>query len=76
MSQPDGGPAFPTDTYFDEVRDGQMHGMSLRDYFAAKALPALIGEGMKIHHATLAAYRVADLMLAEREATHVESSEA
>jgi hypothetical protein len=38
----DGGPAFPTDDYFDEKRYGVLSGMSLRDYFAAKAMQAEI----------------------------------
>jgi hypothetical protein len=33
-----GGHAFPTDAYYDERRHGVEEGMSLRDYFAAKAL--------------------------------------
>jgi hypothetical protein len=45
----DGGPAFPVGEEFDE-RSGDVTrysspGMSLRDYFAAKAMQALIAEG-------------------------------
>ena len=37
MNNPDGGPAFPT------ANGGSVDdGMTLRDYFAAKAMPALI----------------------------------
>ena len=38
-SDKDGGPAFPA-MHFD-LGDGE-HGMTLRDYFAAKAIPAVI----------------------------------
>lgn len=72
----DGGPAFPTDEYFDEKKLGQIWGMTLRDYFAAKALmgmtastPILDRTSDKINHAgwATAAYRFADAMLKERE---------
>jgi hypothetical protein len=44
-----GGPAFPCDAIFGRDDDGRpseinSEGMTLRDYFAAKALPALIAE--------------------------------
>ena len=66
----DGGPAFPENRW-DQI------GMTLRDYFAAKAMPQLIqiihgnhasigsNEGMK--SAAEAAYGVADAMLKARE---------
>jgi hypothetical protein len=38
LKEPDGGPAFPRDDYYDEKRYGQTDGMSLRDYFAGQAL--------------------------------------
>jgi len=66
MSDKTGGPAFPAHTI-------AMHeGMSLRDYFAAKAMQALLPDAME-HNATegklaLAAYRMADTMLKAREA--------
>ena len=53
MSSDNGGPAFPEiDTYHDTDRDTRepfshvqsAGGMSLRDYFAAKALPASLAE--------------------------------
>ena len=45
MSKDTGGPAFPCDltSYDDEVRI-QYQGMTLRDYFAAKAMQSLILE--------------------------------
>lgn len=62
-----GGPAFP-------VSDPCEHaGMTLRDYFAAKALPTCISlaqnrdGGWDAISAATAAYAVADAMLEERE---------
>ena len=61
----DGGPAFPTQV-------ASYEGMTLRDYFAAKAMQGLlIGiESGKEHQAALIpkiAYDMADVMLKERE---------
>ena len=60
-----GGPAFPA-THFD-LTEGE-HGMTLRDYFAAKALQALTMQGQK-HLKTIAedAYMMADAMLEARK---------
>ena len=78
----DGGPAFPTPY---ETRDGDTFstcyegGMTLRDYFAAKALQGLLAlpneEGARVYktmesiHRVIAitAYAYADAMLRERE---------
>ena len=67
----DGGPAFPVlevtqdDTY--QNIEIQHAGMTLRDYFAAKAMMAL-GAGDYKYRANLAsdAYAMADAMLLER----------
>ena len=63
-----GGPAFPT------VMVGRPErGMTLRDYFAAKAMQAQIGNPLKLGddegHRLIAerAYRMADAMLRHRE---------
>ena len=72
-----GGPAFPETEYYDEKPTGLQPGMSLRDYFAAQALPAVIaaylqanGNGCAADHALrnipALAYEYADAMLAER----------
>jgi hypothetical protein len=58
-------PAFPT-----QFADNE--GMSLRDYFAAKAMQGLIASndeeaGDRITEIPEYAYRIADAMLAERE---------
>ncbi len=83
MAKPDGGPAFPASVA--EIQGIATHsgefalaGMSLRDYFAAKAMTALIdvestadlGQGRcTFDHSVVAreAYQIADAMLAERE---------
>ena len=57
-------PAFPS-----EISSG----MTLRDYFAAKAMQALLSDSdwrqdMDIKDTALAAYKTADAMLKEREA--------
>lgn len=69
---PDGGSAFPKLYYSDGT------GMSLRDYFAAKALHAVIdayivGNGPTVgtdhlpRNCAAHAYRIADAMLAEKD---------
>ena len=63
-------PAFPL-TEHTLIGDGR--GMSLRDYFAAKALPALIeqnglGECYSPEYSAKEAYEYADAMLKAREA--------
>ena len=75
MSKNDGGPAFPTALWDGHTvtSDGKQHltqvgGMTLRDYFAAKAMQAMV-----THYGTRdmddcppLAYELADAMLAER----------
>ena len=68
-------PAFPTETAF-----GYQFGMTLRDYFAAKAMQGLIAHEQKASHLSganigdfdarvaFAAYRYADAMMSRREA--------
>lgn len=72
MKPEDGGPAFPHDAR--DMGKSAANGMSLRDYFAGQALPAvyaacdLRAEGDRRSPRTVAkvAYAVADAMLAER----------
>ena len=65
-----GGPAFPRPFSLDNDnrKAWSQDGMTLRDYFAAKAMAALIP--MQFHHdageLSAAAFRIADAMLAER----------
>ena len=65
-----GGPAFPTPRY--ERGDMYSLGMTLRDYFAAKAIQGIIGTeaegGMLYDRVAEVAYMYADAMLKAREA--------
>lgn len=54
-----GGPAFPTGTAY--------QGMSLRDYFAAKAMQGLMDAPMSNAEIADEAYQMADLMIKARE---------
>jgi hypothetical protein len=58
-----GGPAFPTGTAF--------QGMTLRDYFAAKALQGVLAadteELLSVDAIASVSYRIADAMLKERD---------
>jgi len=79
----DGGPAFPVEREMDErgnsgcVRSFMFPGMSLRDYFAAKAMQGELacqspelGEystGASVAGLAQVSYEIADAMLAERE---------
>jgi len=68
-----GGPAFPTKNYKAVVPEatGYAEGMTLRDYFAAKAMHAILSNPEYIgEDAALAdqSYNVADAMLKARDA--------
>lgn len=70
MAKKDGGPAFPNTS--DSSGYGRATGLSLRDYFAAKAMQAIIaGEGAtgQYHEDSVAesAYEMADAMLQGRD---------
>jgi len=62
VSQPidDGGPAFPT---MDPNEHYRLMGMTLRDYFAGKAIEALIVRGWGLEAASGKAYEIADEMI-------------
>lgn len=73
-----GGPAFPTDNYaaIVPISTGYSEGMTLRDFFAAKAMQGLMGREwshLKVADAELFAvwakgsYFAADAMLVARE---------
>ena len=82
MSKDNGGPAFPCEGGRTVMSGNAMHktlpsdGMTLRDYFAAKALPGLLatcerepgGATSSLSASALAAasYEMADAMLLER----------
>lgn len=76
-----GGPAFPMSGF--DMRHGQpvqavyQHGMTLRDYFAAKALPSILNPNpvtgqyalvTDFEDCAITAYKMADAMLKAREA--------
>lgn len=71
----DGGPAFPTDEYFDQKKTDQQPGISKRDFFANRALPfccmAITDATLSIEeHARWAserAYVIADAMMQARK---------
>lgn len=81
MAENDGGPAFPSSADTAEGHAMKDFGMSLRDYFAAKAMQSLIHEGGEVRVHTedgilvlpaskgipKVAYQYADAMIAERE---------
>lgn len=56
-------PAFPTWI----TDDSMAHGMTLRDYFAASAMHAYIGNFTNEYELVRSAYALADKMLQERE---------
>jgi len=62
-------PAFPTNQYANGISpSGFDTGMTLRDYFAAKAMQALIDKEAFFDDVAESAYKVADHMLRVREA--------
>ena len=62
-----GRPAFPTTQYINGISpSGHDVGMTLRDYFAAKAMQAL-AQGNYFDATARQAYMIADAMLRERE---------
>ena len=66
-----GGPAFPTEVWDSEGVPQHTEGMTLRDYFAAKALQGFIGtifeEDMNFDQVANFVYGYADAMLKARE---------
>ena len=76
MNKDNGGPAFPlADSNAEYMNTSRQacNGMTLRDYFAAKAMPSLLNErGIKeiavsgAEGFAQACYLIADAMLAER----------
>jgi nicotinamide riboside kinase len=73
MSNNTGGPAFPVsltneqEVKWDSAGLGCANGMSLRDYFAAKAMQALIDNDALFSAIPQQAYVLADQMLKARE---------
>ena len=74
MSANDGGPAFPVTRYVNvdgETHESKPQGMTLRDYFAAKAMEGTAaskeGSTMGFHEIASWSYKMADAMLKARE---------
>jgi hypothetical protein len=65
MNNNTGGPAFPHK--LDDLKDPDTTGMTLRDYFAAKAMQGLMDAAMPMPEIAEAAYDMADAMLKARE---------
>ena len=69
----DGGPAFPNDCHPSNNPDGKLgyRGMTLRDYFAAKAMQGILTSTKDPRNNDKVivgmAYHIADAMLKERE---------
>lgn len=72
MAKSNGGPAFarpksPRGEFTDSVVPGAQDGMSLRDYFAAKAVAALEDKAAGDYEWLAAnAYKISDALLSER----------
>jgi hypothetical protein len=76
MDKKDGGPAFPVSSYVNamgQTFDSSVQGMTLRDYFAAKAMQGCIAglatksDDLSYEGCASLAYQMADAMLKERE---------
>jgi hypothetical protein len=70
MSIRDGGQAFPLPTAYypnGELLHGGWDGMSLRDYFAAKAMQGMLQRTLAPQEISQVSYIIADAMLAARE---------
>ena len=73
MSKETGGSAFPTTQYSNSISPtGHDHGMTLRDYFASKALDVSMNQvrnyyGIKHEEVAVWCYQMADAMLKARE---------
>ncbi len=72
MSTNTGGPAFPQCSYNMKGGYDITGGMTLRDYFAAKAMQGMLAasENYSTSELALYAYDVADAMLKQREASN------
>jgi hypothetical protein len=70
-----GGPAFPCEFDYSKTSGEGSTGISVRDYFAAKAMQSLVSilgskpyeEWQTVHWLSLSAYSIADAMLKERK---------
>ena len=65
-------PAFPLHNHGVQTLGMHISGMTLRDYFAAKAMPAILDQmdvciGQELTNSAWIAYQMADAMLKARE---------
>lgn len=72
MTEDTGGPAFPNQIKIIDEKFAELRGMTLRDYFAAKAMQGLLGSGtyeglVNIADVALYSYKMADAMLKVRK---------
>lgn len=72
MSKNTGGPAFPRQPHrlANGMLEGNNEGMTLRDYFAAKAMQGMLTDDYRTSDFGMYAedaYRMADAMIVERE---------
>jgi len=71
MSKETGGPAFPVHPGMASALgccpSSTDTGMSLRDYFAAKAMPTGLAHATTVQGASIYAYQVADAMMEARK---------
>jgi len=68
MTTNTGGPAFPLHNHGAQTLGLEITGMTLRDYFAAKAMQALIDNDGLFSEIPTQAYALADAMLKARDA--------
>jgi hypothetical protein len=70
MTDKTGGPAFPGVRWVQQGDKVNPEGMTLRDYFAAKAMQAIFKDGVanqsKVEDLARLSYLMADVMLRER----------
>ena len=69
MEKETGGPAFPRPAVFTKTHglaSVEQDGMTLRDYFAAKAMQEMVNEYDDFDFMAQTAYAMADAMLKER----------
>jgi hypothetical protein len=68
LNSKEGGAAFPCSLLNEDGFEVEHHGLSVRDYFAARALSAVLknGTGCGEEYIACKCYTIADAMLAER----------
>jgi len=72
MNKETGGPAFPLSQHGTQTLGMHITGMTLRDYFAAKAMPSILEQmdvcnGNELKNSAWIAYQMADAMLEARK---------